>query len=177
MKIFCNWLRGWMHSSANALKPIELCTLNGWMCVLWIISQKSYFSQKAWSGDSAQESLTYVISASGVGVGYTAKRQGDRTGEEPESWVNFGRKVCSINRGYRDGQLSLGNPGLIKWNICLQGRGFQSSYVDMLSESPRWRCFMLGLQIIFRHKTVFKDYLKDSLGNAGFKQWRHSRAC
>ena len=36
---------------------------------------------------------------------------------------------------------------------------------------------MLGLQIIFRYKTVFKDYLKDSLGNAGFKQWRHSGAC
>ena len=177
MKIFYNWLRAWMHSSANALEPIELYTLNGWMCVLWIISQKSYYSQKAWSGDSAQESLTYVISASGVGVDYTVRDRVTGLGRNRKAGVNFGRKVCSVNRGYSDGQLSLGNPGLIKWNICLQGRGFQSSYVDMLSESPRWRCFMLGLQIIFRHKTVFKDYLKDSLGNAGFKQRRHSRAC
>lgn len=166
-----------MDNSANALKPIELCTLNGWMCVLWIISQKSYYSQKAWSGDSAQENLTYVISGSRFGVDYSVRDRVTRLGRNLKAGVNFGRKVCSVNTGYRDGQLSSGNPGLIKWNICLQGRGFQSSYVDMLSESPRWRCFMLGLQIIFRHRTVFKDYLKNSLENAGFKQWRHSGAC
>ena len=56
-------------------------------CALYL--KKSYYSQRAWSGDSAQESLTYVISGSRFGVDYTVR---DQTWEEPESWGELWQK-------------------------------------------------------------------------------------
>lgn len=47
--------------------------------------------------------------------------------------VNFGKIVCVLLiEGWRDGETSLGNPGLIQWIIF--NTDSQSSDVDVLSE-------------------------------------------